>query len=81
MVNNVGKVGPAFDKLDKREYKMYTSDLSYRASYISLNKYDTSYRKLGHVETVKGINMGKMMLRKQFLEEDDPRLNVTLNDK
>lgn len=63
---DVGKVGPSFDKLDKRDYLLYSSDLTWRAGYIDLGKYDKSYLKLGHVEKPTSVDMSKMLRREQF---------------
>ena len=68
---NISKVGPSFEKLDKREYVLYSSDVKLRAGYLNLNNYDKSYQLLGHVSKPQGFNMGKMEFRKQFQEESD----------
>ena len=65
---NVGKVGPSFEKLKDREFKVYWNDLSYP------NSYATKY-------IAKGLDISKSSLRKQFLDKDDPRLKVTLKER
>jgi hypothetical protein len=81
--DNIGKVGPCFEKLDKREYILYTADLSWNAGYINLDHYDNLYKKLGHVEKPSGINMSKMLCRKQFADTSSrrPLTNNNLNIK
>lgn len=74
---NIGKVGPSFEKLDKREYLLYSSDVKLRAGYLELNHFDKSYQLLGHVNKPQGFNMGKMEFRKQFIENNEYSLPTT----
>lgn len=74
---NIGKVGPWFDKLEKRDYILYNTDLSWNAGYIDLDNYDKSYKYLGHVEKPSGINMQKMLYRKQFVDTSYSRPATT----